>query len=61
MTIDEQLSMAVTVKLTGAEVAVEFGGKVTVMLLGQVMTGGVVSTTFTVRFAVAELVPSVAE
>ena len=61
VTLDEQVSVAVTVKLTVAEVADEFGGKVTVMLLGHEMTGAVVSTTFTVRVAVAEFVPSVAE
>ncbi len=61
VTLDEQLSVAVTVKLTVADVAVEFGGKVSVMLPGQEMTGPVVSTTFTVRVAIAEFVPSVAE
>src|ERR1041384_1641995 len=61
VTLDEQLSVAVTVKLTVVEVAVEFGGKVTVMLLGQEITGAVVSTTFTVRVAIAVYRPSVAE
>jgi len=43
------------------EVAIEFGGSIATTLAGHVIAGGVVSTTFTVRFAVAGLTPSVAE
>jgi hypothetical protein len=46
--------------LTTIDVAVEFGGNVTTTFAGQLITGGVVSTTFTVRVAVLGFAPSVA-
>ena len=50
-----QLSLAVTVKFTAIEVAVEFSGRKTVILAGHVITGGVVSFTVNVVVQVALL------
>jgi hypothetical protein len=47
----EQLSLAVTVKLTAAEQ--ELTGALTMMLAGQVMLGGVLSMTVIVCVALA--------
>jgi hypothetical protein len=59
--VESHESEADTLKLTGIETAVVFAGSVTTMSAGQLMTGAMVSTTVTLRWAVAVLpTPSVA-
>jgi hypothetical protein len=62
MVAEEQVSVATTSPIRFGMAAWQFAPDDTLLFDAQVvMTGGVVSTTFTVRVAVAVFVPSVAE